>query len=112
LRLIANQLRFEKRQLDSLGKPALSAVLVLLVFLQMALAASEPLHKFFHADADRPGHECSVTLFAHGQIETSSVDVSVVVPATGFEIRPLAPVAFSFSAPHALPPGRGPPFSV
>jgi hypothetical protein len=83
--------------------------LVVLVLLQMAMAASEPLHKLIHADADDPGHQCSVTLFAHGQIDTTSVDIPCVVPVTSVEITPQAPISFYRPALPNLPPGRGPP---
>ena len=81
----------------------------MLVLLQMAMAASEPLHKLIHADADQPGHECSVTLFAHGHIDTASVDVPCVRPVTGVDLTPPALVSFYCPTPHDLPPGRGPP---
>ena len=85
---------------------------MLLLWLQLAMAASETLHKFIHQDADQPGHECAVTLFAHGQVETSPVDVPVLPPVTGVETTP-QPVPCVFSAPgQQLPPGRGPPRSI
>ena len=111
-RIIANELRHAKRHFLVLGRSAVAVTLVLLLWLQLAMAASETLHKFIHADADQPGHECAVTLFAHGQVETSSVDVPVLPPVTGVETTP-QPVPFVFSAPsQQLPPGRGPPWSV
>ena len=85
---------------------------MLMVSLQLAMAASETLHKFFHEDADQPGHDCAVTLFAHGQVETSPVDVPVPPPNTGVATTP-QPVPAIFDAPaQQLPPGRGPPPSV
>jgi len=111
-RIIANELRHAKRHFLVLGRSAVAVTLVLLLWLQLAMAASETLHKFIHADADQPGHECAVTLFAHGQVETSPVDVPVLPPVTGVETTP-QPVPFVFSAPsQQLPPGRGPPWSV
>ena len=111
-RIIANELRHAKRHFLVLGRSAVAVTQVLLLWLQLAMAASETLHKFIHADADQPGHECAVTLFAHGQVETSPVDVPVLPPVTGVETTP-QPVPFVFSAPsQQLPPGRGPPWSV
>jgi hypothetical protein len=105
-------LRHAKRNLLVLGRSTIAVSLMLLLWLQLAMAASETLHKFIHADADQPGHECAVTLFAHGQVETSPVDVPVPPPATGVETTP-QPVPTVFNAPdRQLPPGRGPPLSV
>ena len=111
-RIIANKLRHAERHLLVLGRSAVAVSLILFLWLQLAMAASETLHKFIHADADQPGHECAVTLFAHGQVETSPVDVPVLPPITGVETTP-QPVPVVFSAPgQQLPPGRGPPLSV
>ena len=58
-----------RRQFVFVCRSAVSLGLAGAVCLQLAMVASEPLHKFFHADADEPGHECAVTLFAHGQAD-------------------------------------------
>ena len=80
-----------------------------LVLSMAALASSETLHKLIHHDADEAGHECAVTLFAHGHVETAVCDVPVVQPTTFVETRP--PLEFfAFSAAiENLPPGRAPP---
>ena len=110
--IIANELRHVKRHPLVLGRSAVAVSLVLLLWLQLAMAASETLHKFIHTDADQPGHECAVTLFAHGQVETTTVDVPVLPPVTGVEITPRQ-FPLVFSAPsQLLPPGRGPPPSL
>jgi hypothetical protein len=44
----------------------LGSLLVGCVLLLNALAASPKLHVWFHVDAGQPGHQCAVTLFAHG----------------------------------------------
>ena len=80
-----------------------------MVLLQLAMGAWQPLHKFFHPDADQPGHECSVTLFAHGQVDASVVDVPLVLPVEIIEISPPVPLSFVSAIIPALPPGRGPP---
>lgn len=107
--IIANQLQYAKRQFGCWSQSAVSACLTALLLLQMTMAAWEPLHKFFHKDADEPGHECSVTMLAHGQVDASVVDVPRVLPVTVIETTP--PVLLSvFSATfEGLPPGRGPP---
>ena len=108
-RIMANELRSEKRHLRSLSKSAISAVLILLLLLEMGMAASETLHKLIHADADQPGHECSVTLFAHGQIESASVTIAPCIPTAGLEVTPQPIVSFYRPTMQSLPPGRGPP---
>ena len=102
-------MRRVKYILNTLGKPVFSGLLVAVVLLLNAMAASPALHELIHHDADQPGHECAVTMFAHGKVDTSTVDISVVTPATSIEIVP--PVIFSVFAPaiENLPPGRGPP---
>jgi hypothetical protein len=109
LDFIASELRYAKHIFGRRGWAAVSLCLTGLLWLQLAMAASEPLHKFFHADADDPGHECAVTLFVHGQVDASPVDVPFIVPVTRLETTP--PAIFSiFSATiKDLPPGRAPP---
>lgn len=89
----------------------LGVLSILLVLLLNLLAASPSLHKYFHADADKAEHQCAVTLFAHGQVDSPVVDVAAIIPAAPIEFSP----QFSVSIPNALvatlPPGRGPPVS-
>ena len=91
------------------GKPALSGLLVALVLLLNALAAAPALHELIHPDADQADHSCAITLFAHGQVDSASVDVPVALPAAGIETVP----SIIFSVPGTtienLPPGRAPP---
>ena len=91
------------------GKPALSGLLIALVLLLNALAACEPLHKLIHHDADEAGHECVVTLFAHGQIDSASCDVPVVVPIALVETTTSVIFSVPSTAIKNLPPGRAPP---
>lgn len=74
-----------------------------------AMASDEALHKLIHHDADEPGHECAVTLFAHGQVESVSCEVPVIAPAT--VVEPAPRIEFSVVSPTIknLPPGRAPP---
>jgi hypothetical protein len=82
-----------------------------LVLLLNALAASPSLHEYFHADADHAGHQCAVTLFAHGQVDAASVDVSVSTPLNFSKV--VSPAVFSTFSPaiENLPAGRAPPYS-
>lgn len=89
----------------------LGVLSVLLILLLNLLAASPSLHEQFHADASNAQHQCAVTLFAHGQVDSSVLDVALPLPATLTEFL----LQFSVSIPNALvatlPPSRGPPVS-
>ncbi len=91
------------------GKPLFSGLLVALVLLLNALAASPSLHELIHKDADRVGHECAITLFAHGQVDSVSGDVPVTVPLTLIETTPSIISSAPSTAIENLPPGRAPP---
>lgn len=84
-------------------------LLVGLVLLLNAMAASLPLHEWFHADAGKEGHQCAVTLFAHGQVDSASVDVPVVVPRTFVESTSSAVISVFSPVIGYLPAGRAPP---
>ena len=91
------------------GKSALSGLLVALVLLLNALAASPALHELIHKDADQASHSCVVTLFAHGQIDSASCEVPVAVPLTLIETTPSSIFSVPSTAIENLPPGRAPP---
>jgi hypothetical protein len=83
-----------------------------IVLLLNAMAASPALHERFHSDAGHAQHQCAVTLFAHGQMDSGSVDVPVVAPLSFVETT--ATVEFSVFSPviENLPAGRAPPVSA
>jgi hypothetical protein len=91
------------------GRAAIATLLVAMVLLLDAMAAAPALHEWFHADAGHEEHQCAVTLFAHGQVETASVDIPVLVPVTLVEISPRIEFSFFCSALENLPAGRAPP---
>src|SRR5258708_1726730 len=80
-----------------------------LVLLLDAMAACPSLHELIHQDANAPEHQCMVTLFAHGQVDSATVDVAAVEPL--ISIEPTSQFDFSVFAPaiENLPAGRGPP---
>jgi hypothetical protein len=90
----------------------IALLMVALVLLLNALAASPSLHEWFHADAGSAHHRCAVTMFAHGQVDTASVDVPVAVPVTLGDIVVPAEISFYHPSIDNLPAGRGPPVSV
>jgi len=83
-----------------------------LILMLDALAVSPSLHEQLHTDANSPQHQCVVTLFAHGQVDSASVEVSAPVPVVAVEITPQ--IIFSVFSPAIgdLPAGRAPPVSV
>jgi hypothetical protein len=90
-------------------KATVSLCLAGLVLLQLAMGACESLHKFFHADADDPGHECAVTLFAHGQVDACPVELPLVLPVTWIDTTPPPVFSLVSATLKNLPPGRAPP---
>ena len=94
------------------GRVLFGMLSVLLVLLLNLLAASPSLHQFFHADASDAGHQCAVTLFAHGKVDSASVAVSISAPLTRFESVPAVEFSIFSPAIENLPAGRAPPVST
>jgi len=92
-----------------LGKPALAAWLVGTILLLDAMAACPALHELIHHDADQPGHECAVTMFAHGKVESATVEVPLAVAMYPIETTPQIEFSVFSTAIENLPPGRAPP---
>jgi hypothetical protein len=100
------------RHFKKSGKPVVASLLTGLVLLLNALASSPELHEWFHADASQAEHHCAVTLFAHGQMDSATVEVSALAPVVSVDSAPQ--IVFSVFAPaiENLPAGRAPPVSV
>jgi hypothetical protein len=98
-----------RRHFKRHGKAFIAALLVGLVLLLDAMAACPALHELIHHDADEPGHHCAVTLFAHGHVDSVTVDVLVSAPLVFAEAAPQ--IEFSVFSPviENLPAGRAPP---
>ena len=94
------------------GQAVLALLLAGLVLLLDAMAAAPQLHELIHHDADAPGHECAVTIFAHGQVDSPVVEVAAIMPVTPIEFLPLTSVSTFNALVESLPPGRGPPVSL
>ena len=101
-----------KRHFKLHGKAVIASLLVCLVLLLDAMAACPALHELIHKDADSDEHHCAVTMFAHGQVDSATVQVSAVTPTVSVETVPQ--IVFSIFAPaiENLPAGRGPPVSL
>jgi hypothetical protein len=92
------------------GFAALTASLLVAVVLMLdALAACPELHERLHPDAGEHGHECAVTLFAHGLLDKVSPAVTPPLPAPGLELaRPVFQFS-AFTSPLPETASRGPP---
>ena len=91
------------------GKAALAALLVGLILFLDAMAVCPALHELVHHDADKPGHECAVTMFAHGKVAAATVDVPLTVPTVSIETEPHIEFFVFSTAIEYLPQGRAPP---
>ena len=108
-RYIANSLQYKSNHSNRSGKALIALLLAGMVLLLNAMAACPALHELIHKDADKPGHECAVTMFAHGKVESASVEIPVIVPTASIESAPQIEFIV-FSAPiENLPQGRAPP---
>ena len=80
-----------------------------IVLLLNLLAASPSLHERFHPDANHAGHECAVTMFAHGHVAAPVADLPVVIPVAVVASLPQPVVSIVNPLVATLPPGRAPP---
>ena len=105
-------MRFASQLFQRSHRAVIAGMLALCVLLLNAMAASPSLHEFVHADAQNSSHQCAVTLFAHGQVDSATVEISAIVPAATIDSVPPF-ICFAFSpAIENLPAGRAPPVSV
>jgi hypothetical protein len=93
-------------------KSVLSAFLVLQILALLALAACPALHHALHPDSNSSEHDCAVTMFAHGQVNSPVVEVVAIIPVAPVEFLPLTSVSAFNALVETLPPGRGPPVSL
>jgi hypothetical protein len=101
--------RLMTRPIRQPGRAAIASLLTGLVLLLNAMAVSPSLHAWFHSDAADSGHQCAVTLFAHGQVDAASGDVSVVAPLPYVETTSSLALSVFSPAIDDLPAGRAPP---
>ena len=98
-----------KNRFFQFGKSSLAASLVGMILLLNAMAACPALHELIHKDADKAGHECAVTMFAHGKVESATVEVPAIVPSASIESAPQIVFSVFSAAIENLPLGRAPP---
>ena len=92
-----------------LGRMPFGVLSISLVLLLNLLAAAPTLHEWFHTDAAQDDHQCAVTMFAHGQVDSAAMDVSVFVPVISAVAAPQIEFSVFHPAIENLPAGRGPP---
>ena len=98
-----------KNRFFQFGKSSLAALLIGMILLLNAMAACPALHELIHKDADKAGHECAVTMFAHGKVESATVEVPAIVPTASIENTPQIEFSVLSTAIENLPQGRAPP---
>jgi len=96
-------------QLLRRSQVVLASLLSGIVLLVNAMAASPSLHELFHSDAGQAEHQCAVTLFAHGQVDSASVDVEAAAPLPLAQVVSFAYSSVFCPAIQNLPAGRAPP---
>jgi len=98
-----------KNRFYQFGKSSLAALLIGLILLLDAMAACHELHEKIHKDADEHSHDCAVTMFAHGKVESATVDVPVAAVVISIEATPQIVFSIFSTAIENLPQGRAPP---
>jgi hypothetical protein len=98
-----------KNRFFQFGKSSLAASLVGMILLLNAMAACPALHELIHKNADKAGHECAVTMFAHGKVESATVEIPAIVPTSSIESAPQIEFSVFSTTIENLPPGRAPP---
>jgi hypothetical protein len=102
-------LQHKKGHVLRFGRPALAALLVGIILLLNAMAACPALHEMIHKDAGKADHDCAVTMFAHGKVDSAACDVPVAAPANPIETTPVFVISVFSTAIENLPQGRAPP---
>jgi hypothetical protein len=87
-----------------------TGILSLAVWLFMAAAEIySPLHAWLHGGSVPDDDDCAIVAIAHGRIEMTPCDISIVVPVTWVEITPRAEFSVFIPASKNLSFGRAPP---
>ncbi len=81
-----------------------------MVLLLDAMAACPELHELIHKDADEHDHQCAVTMFAQGKVESATVEVPIPEATAIVQAEPQ--IIFSVFTPDIrnLSQARAPPF--
>lgn len=92
------------------GQRLAAGLCVALILTLGLLAASPTLHHWLHHDAGQPGHECAITLFAHGAPPVAALPALTPPAAHPWPASLPARENLSLAAPaRRLPPAQAPP---
>jgi hypothetical protein len=80
-----------------------------LFLLLQSMVVLPGLHARFHSDASNPGHECAVTLFAHGQVDSADAAPPLLKPEPAIFHSVSWTETILVSTDIHILPGRGPP---
>lgn len=105
-------MRFIACHLPRRSQAFIALLLIGLVLLLNAMAACPSLHELIHRDAGESGHQCAVTLFAHGQVDSASADVPIAERLTLVETVPVVETSVFLPTIENLPAGRAPPVAA
>lgn len=101
-----------KSTIRTAARHTTAIVLCAFVFFLSVVAASPALHKAIHHDADSPGHECVITVFAGGHVAAPGFAPVAVILGALFawvalraESLPFSTTDYCFSQSRAPPRG-------
>lgn len=80
-----------------------------MILLLDAMAACPALHELIHKDAHKAGHECAVTLIAHGKVSAAPAVIAAPLPVVLTEATRRCDTFLFSPSIENLPPGRAPP---
>jgi hypothetical protein len=98
-----------KRHFEEFGKTILAMLLIGMILLLDAMAACHELHELIHKDADEHSHDCAVTMFSHGKVESETVDVPIAAAVISMEATPQIKFFILSTTTENLLHGRAPP---
>jgi hypothetical protein len=95
---------------NKIGKATLASLLVLSILLLSAIGASPTLHKLIHNDAGDPDHNCAISLFTKGHVNSAPAAQILVGFVQFFACVDLLPATVSVpAADYRYSSSRAPP---
>jgi hypothetical protein len=91
------------------SRPVIAGGLLALFFFVLAMAQFKTLHRYCHAEAESPSHQCVVTTLSSGMVDTAATFSPIVPPALVVVCERTTGTAFPPSVDYSLLPSRGPP---
>ncbi|HZF01660.1 MAG TPA: hypothetical protein VE344_07175 [Methylomirabilota bacterium] len=90
-------------------KRSVAGLMLFLFLFTVAMVVCPELHELIHKDADEHDHHCAVTMLLQGKVDSTTVEVPVVLSTVLVEVTPR--IEFHVFSPEIgnLPQGRAPP---